>query len=323
MAGFYTYVGCTPYTFEEKIYENSNSVIKASQAISEEIEYRSLIIKLIKVLIENAGTQKNIILKKKNEKLIIEAEYEITNEEPTIEECEELQNKLPLSLIKFVERTVDTLVIIDAQKNEFSNDIYVKETQPKSIFSMPLLHQGKLNRILYFENNLAIGAFTPEKVEMLNMLSAQMVISIENSELYQKAVIDGLTQIFNRGFLDNYLSRGVYEAKRYNKKLSMLMMDIDYFKDVKCYQLAQDNINKCKSLKINDNIVKAKIQPDNKNFDAAVDFLDIVLNFEPAYQEALTLKEQYKKEIQSIKEEVARKEAQTKATGEVVHRYTP
>lgn len=208
------------------------SVIKASQAISEEIEYKNLIFKLIKVLIQNAGAQKIIILKKKNEKLVIEAEYEITNKEPIIGEYEELKDKLPLSIIKFVERTADTLVISEACKSEFCNDIYVKETQPKSIFCMPLFHQGNLNRILYFENNLAIGAFTSEKVKMINMLSAQMVISIENAELYQKAVMDGLTQIFNRGFLDNYLVKSVCEAQKYNKKLSMLIMDIDYFKNV-------------------------------------------------------------------------------------------
>jgi len=218
-------------TYKNKDAIDLISVIKASQAISEEIEYKNLISKLIKILIENAGAQKVIIIKKKNEKLIIEAEYEITNPEPTIKECEVLQNKLPLSLIKFVERTVDTLVISEACKSEFSNDKYVKETQPKSIFCMPLLHQGNLNRILYFENNLAIGAFTSEKVEMLNMLSAQMVISIENAELYQKAVMDGPTQIFNRGFLDNYLLKNVHEAHRYNRELSMLILDIDHFKN--------------------------------------------------------------------------------------------
>lgn len=220
-----------------KAYKNRDavdltSVIKASQAISEEIEYRSLIKKLIKILIENAGAQKVILLKKKEEELTIEATYQIGDEEPTIAERKNLEKYVPLSMIKLAERTAETLVISDAQKSEFRNDAYVKTVQPKSVFCIPLVHQGTVRRILYFENNLAVGAFTPEKVEMINMLSAQMVISIENAELYQRAVTDGLTQIFNRGFFDNYLSKSVYEAQRYNEKLSILLMDIDCFKKI-------------------------------------------------------------------------------------------
>lgn len=48
-------------TYENKDAIDLISVIKASQAISEEIEYKNLIFKLIKVLIENAGAQKIII----------------------------------------------------------------------------------------------------------------------------------------------------------------------------------------------------------------------------------------------------------------------
>lgn len=216
-------------SFESKDSIDLVSVIKASQAISEEIEYKNLIFKLIRVLIENAGAQKIIILKSKNEKFVIEAEYEITDLEPKIMEEEMDEYKVPLSLIKFVERTCESIVISEAEKSEFYNDVYVRAIKPKSIFCMPLFHQGKLNRILYFENNLAIGAFTSEKVKMINLLSAQMVISIENSELYQKAVFDSLTQVYNRGFLDNYLLNNVSKLQN-NEKLSLLILDIDHFK---------------------------------------------------------------------------------------------
>jgi len=48
-----------------------------------------------------------------------------------------------------------------------------------------LINQGQLVSILYFENNLAIAAFTPERIEVLKVLSAQAAISIENARLYQ------------------------------------------------------------------------------------------------------------------------------------------
>jgi len=71
-----------------------------------------------------------------------------------------------------------------AYEGQFTRDPYIVTVQPKSILCTPLLHQGKLSGILYLENNLTTGAFTPERVEVLKILSAQAAISIENSRLY-------------------------------------------------------------------------------------------------------------------------------------------
>jgi serine phosphatase RsbU (regulator of sigma subunit) len=49
----------------------------------------------------------------------------------------------------------------------------------------PLLNQGQLGGIVYLENNLTTGAFTPNRLEVLQLLSGQAAISIENARLYQ------------------------------------------------------------------------------------------------------------------------------------------
>jgi serine phosphatase RsbU (regulator of sigma subunit) len=70
-------------------------------------------------------------------------------------------------------------------EGNFTNDPYIKEHQPKSILCFPLQHQGKLAGIIYLENNLTTGAFTPDRLDVLKILSAQAAISIENAQLYQ------------------------------------------------------------------------------------------------------------------------------------------
>ena len=49
---------------------------------------------------------------------------------------------------------------------------------------MPLLNQNQLTGILYLENNLIAGTFTPKRLEILNLLSSQIAISIENARMY-------------------------------------------------------------------------------------------------------------------------------------------
>ena len=82
-------------------------------------------------------------------------------------------------------RTRENVVLADAtQEARFSQDPYIAKHTPKSLLGMPLVNQGKLTGILYLENRLMEGAFTPQRLQVLTMLSAQLAISIENSLLY-------------------------------------------------------------------------------------------------------------------------------------------
>jgi len=88
------------------------------------------------------------------------------------------------TIIQYVERTQEHVVLQDAtQENQFTHDPYIKKPHPKSILCLPLINQGQLTGILYLENHLATGAFTQERLKVLNLLSSQIAISIENSHL--------------------------------------------------------------------------------------------------------------------------------------------
>ena len=77
------------------------------------------------------------------------------------------------------------MVLDDAvREGQFTNDPYIQKNQPKSILCVPLINQSQIVSIVYLENNLTAGAFTPERVELLKVLSGQAAISIQNSKLY-------------------------------------------------------------------------------------------------------------------------------------------
>lgn len=206
------------------------SVIKSLQALSQEMDYNSLTDKLIKVITENAGAQKIILLCKESEEYLIEVEHDILDDSIKMDSNEEPIRKYPEALIHYVVRTGKTIVIPDALKSMYAGDKYISLFRPRSILCMPLMHTGEAKRILYLENNTAYGAFTPDRMEILSLLSSQMSISIENAKLYQRAISDGLTGIYNRAFFDNYISKAEAQAKCYKRSLSLLMVDIDHFK---------------------------------------------------------------------------------------------
>ncbi|MGE0680438.1 MAG: AAA family ATPase [Candidatus Binatia bacterium] len=166
---------------------DAQSVLKASQAIAGEIVLDRLLTKLMRIVIENAGAQRGVLILEKDGQLVIEVEGTIERDDVIVlrpllvEECPDL----PAALVRYVERTKETVVLSDAtQDTVLAADPYITKKRPKSALCAPLVRQGKLIGILYLENNLTTGAFTPDRVEVLNMLSAEAAISIENARLY-------------------------------------------------------------------------------------------------------------------------------------------
>ena len=164
-----------------------NSVIKSSQALSEEIELEVLLSKLMHIVIENAGADKGVFILFKDGNLTIEAAVEAGRELSVLGSVSlNSSQQIPTSLVYYVARTKESVVFSDpAQQQMFAMDSYIVEHQPKSVLCNPILDRGKLIGILYLENNLTLDAFTPERLELLKILSAQAAISIENALLYQ------------------------------------------------------------------------------------------------------------------------------------------
>ncbi|MCJ8282204.1 MAG: GAF domain-containing protein [Rivularia sp. ALOHA_DT_140] len=171
-----------------------NTVIKASQAISGEIKLEKLLQNLMKIGIENAGAQKGFLILNHQGNWVIEAQGTVDSDKVTILQSipiesinpETSTSILPTTIINYVARTQEYIVLNDAvHEGQFINDPYIIATESKSILCTPLVNQGQLKGIVYLENNLTTGAFTSQRVELLNILSAQAAISIENSRVYQ------------------------------------------------------------------------------------------------------------------------------------------
>ncbi len=163
------------------------TVIKASQAISGEIRLDKLLEKLMRLVIENGGAQTGSLILIRDGKLIVEAQASLDSELVVLQPSVPVETHqfLPQTIINYVERTREDLVLNYAGKTEiFLADPYLVGHQIKSVLCTPILNQGKLLGILYLENNLLSGAFTTERLEVLKLLSSQAAISLQNALLY-------------------------------------------------------------------------------------------------------------------------------------------
>jgi predicted ATPase/signal transduction histidine kinase len=166
------------------------AVLRAAQAISGEIILDRLLDKLMAITIENAGAQRGLFILPRGE----DGSLEITGErtaagEGGVRAPVLVDGDAPASsaIIHYVARTGESVVLADAAaEGRFTADAYVARRRSRSILCAPLVNQGRLVAIVYLENDLAAGAFTEDRLEVLRLLSAQAALSIHNAVLYAR-----------------------------------------------------------------------------------------------------------------------------------------
>ena len=165
------------------------TVMKASQAISKEVDLEGLVKKLIRIAVETAGAQRGYLLLLKEGKLCIEASSTVDAGErryrPSIPV--DAADDLPVSIVNYVTRTKELLTIADAAEDSpFSGDAVARRTRPRSVLCVPIVTLGDTVGVLYLEHNVVSGAFTSDRVAIVQSLTAQAAISLENAGLYDE-----------------------------------------------------------------------------------------------------------------------------------------
>lgn len=164
-----------------------HTIIQSAQVLSEEIVLDKLVTKLMRLVMVEAGAEKAYLILSDQEGLTVEAEIFQNQESAQLLKTpiESKQEEISLAIVQYVSRSLKQVLLKDATKEGmFTQDPYVKSHHPHSILCLPLVYQGKLTGILYLENTLVKGAFTPERCTMLSLLSSQIAISIENARFY-------------------------------------------------------------------------------------------------------------------------------------------
>jgi histidine kinase len=180
-----------------------STVLKASTAISGKIVLKDLLRMLMKIVVENAGAQHGYLMLESEDRLLIQAQYNIDQDSIKVLQSEALRDSqnMAASIVQYVNRTRESVVVNDAPNDErYSQDAYIKEQSPQSILCVPIINQGKYIGILYLENNLTTGAFTQKRIELLSLLSGQIAVSIDNAVLYEnlEQKVYERTQALNR-----------------------------------------------------------------------------------------------------------------------------
>jgi signal transduction histidine kinase len=167
------------------------SVIKASQAISSELVLDQLVRTLVKTAVEHSAARKGCLVLVHDDELVVTAAAvqkggsivaEIASPVPIDSSI------APVSVVQYVRMTKARVIVDDAEvaPKRFAADEYLARVKPRSFLCLPILKQAGVRGLLYLENDLVAGAFTPDRLAALELLASQAAISMENAWLLSK-----------------------------------------------------------------------------------------------------------------------------------------
>jgi signal transduction histidine kinase len=95
-----------------------------------------------------------------------------------------LEGAAPISVLRYVQRTSEPLVVDAADDDRFSRDPYFTGVTCCSLLAVPILSRGALRAVLLLENRLIRAAFTTERLDAVNLIAGQLTVSLDNAQMY-------------------------------------------------------------------------------------------------------------------------------------------
>lgn len=104
-----------------------------------------------------------------------------------------------------------------------------------SYVCIPIVAQGETLGLLHFQATDALRQLSESDLSLHNTFAGQIGLSIANIRLREalrsQSIVDPLTGLFNRRYLEETLEREIRRAVRSNQSLGVMMLDLDHFKN--------------------------------------------------------------------------------------------
>lgn len=225
-----------------------DTVLKASGAISSSLVFEDLMRDMMRIVLENAGADRAVLLLEEGSEMQIVAVTTVSG--TTIQAAGERIDEAatlckPLVLQSF--RTGTTVVCDDAvSDDDLSADTYVQQHLPRSLMVMPISHQSKIIGLLYLENSNTTHAFTPDRTQILHMLSSHMAVSLENARLYreQQQLTTSFARFVPTEFLESLNKHSVSDVRlgdAVRRTMTVMFADIRRFTSLSEHMNVDDN----------------------------------------------------------------------------------
>ncbi len=138
----------------------------------------------------------------------------------------------------FVAKTGEMLILSSTEvKKEASRfGEIIEDFENSSIICLPLKSKGRILGVIELVKDTSSSTITEHEKTLLMTLADYAAIAIENAIYFRKvqelSIRDDVTGLYNSRHMNNVLDLELKRAKRYGKPLSIIFLDLDFFKNI-------------------------------------------------------------------------------------------
>ncbi|HRI49882.1 MAG TPA: SpoIIE family protein phosphatase, partial [Pseudomonadota bacterium] len=161
-----------------------HTTIRAAQALAGELNAERVVAQLMRLVVENAGAQSAALLLCGADALVVVAQLHDEQVRSGLAEPLSAEHPIAQAVVQYVVRTREPVVLSNAAADSrFAEDPHLRGGAVRSVLAVPLIHQGRLDGVLYVDHEAA-HAFPATRVALLGVLASQSAISLQNARLY-------------------------------------------------------------------------------------------------------------------------------------------
>ncbi|MBN1353518.1 MAG: diguanylate cyclase [Candidatus Omnitrophica bacterium] len=134
-------------------------------------------------------------------------------------------------------------VFVLNEEKDFANDYSMDEV--KKIFnkintrltiplyySMPLYYSNDIVGFLNLGEKKDNADYNKEDIDILNAFGRELGVCLDTAKLFSEAIKDDLTKLYRYSYFHMRIDEELARSKRYNRPLSLIMVDVDNFKNI-------------------------------------------------------------------------------------------
>ena len=159
------------------------NVIYSQNILTQETNIENLLKQMMQILLEVSGAERGFLILK-DDAWTIEAFKNIQGEESILESIPLQKDILSVDMVNYVIRTGQI-----ANLDQFTgrlDDVYLNRVRPQSLITQPAIVGSRIIAVIYLEHTRIRNMFSPNKQEMIKLLSTQIAISLNNARIYNQ-----------------------------------------------------------------------------------------------------------------------------------------
>ncbi|PKL18049.1 MAG: sensor domain-containing diguanylate cyclase [Spirochaetae bacterium HGW-Spirochaetae-5] len=213
----------------EKMVFDLQNLLEIALSLSSNLEFDSLVESILYICIGQMIVDKAAIFLNSN----------LENDELTLYMSRGYTLEPDLKIVsksKLINYLYSNCGIIDSDKARelMSADPTTKETYDmlKPEIVIPLKSKNSINGLIFLSQKIMENSYTEHDFQFLEKMAKFASIAVENSRLYRMATLDRMTGLFIHHYFQERLVEEIKRSERTGTPLTLIMADLDHFKDV-------------------------------------------------------------------------------------------